>query len=162
MLWILPINVPVLLVWIRNLSVHWLTPFSSHHNVLAIMPFLILVETMTGGRMIPRLTNPVAKYITNVLLFGLAIYAAVYGTSFGYTLHYFVNGIVAWLVVVHLVGGEGAGLSVWKEMLENGGSGSGGSGVGSSPSEVGRRSRSGLDHEEEKRDSRQHQSKKRP
>ncbi|RMZ77802.1 hypothetical protein DV737_g4165, partial [Chaetothyriales sp. CBS 132003] len=48
MLWVLPINLPVLVVWIHNLAVHWLTPFSSHHNVLSIMPFIILVETHYG------------------------------------------------------------------------------------------------------------------
>lgn len=54
MLWILPINALVLLVWVHNLVVHWLMPFSSHHNVLSIMPFILLVETMTSGAMIPR------------------------------------------------------------------------------------------------------------
>lgn len=57
MMWILPINVPVLVVWIRNLAVHWLTPFSSHHNISSIMPFILLIETMSTGRMIPRITT---------------------------------------------------------------------------------------------------------
>lgn len=57
MLWILPINLPVLVVWIHNLAVHWLTPFSSHHNLLSIMPFILLVETLTTGNMIPRIPN---------------------------------------------------------------------------------------------------------
>lgn len=57
MLWVLPINLPVLVVWVHNLAVHWLTPFSSHHNVLSIMPFILLVESLTGGTMIPRITN---------------------------------------------------------------------------------------------------------
>lgn len=68
MLWILPINVLVLLVWAHNLVVHWFMPFSSHHNVLSIMPFLILVETMTSGAMIPRITTRyVERYISQVL-----------------------------------------------------------------------------------------------
>ena len=57
MLWVLPINIPVLVVWIHNLAVHWLTPFSSHHNVLSIMPFVLLVESLTGGTMIPRVQS---------------------------------------------------------------------------------------------------------
>lgn len=57
MLWILPINMPVLVVWIRNLAVHWLTPFSSHHNILSIMPYILLVETLTTGRLLPRITS---------------------------------------------------------------------------------------------------------
>jgi len=61
MLWVLPINIPVLVVWVHNLAVHWLTPFSSHHNVLSIMPFILLVETLTGGGMIPRVTSRYAS-----------------------------------------------------------------------------------------------------
>lgn len=57
MLWILPINILVLLVWAHNLVVHWFMPFSSHHNVLSIMPFILLVEAMTTGTMIPRVTT---------------------------------------------------------------------------------------------------------
>src|SRR3954447_23581370 len=57
MLWVLPINILVLVVWVHNLAVHWLTPFSSHHNVLSIMPLLLLVETLTSGKMIPRLNT---------------------------------------------------------------------------------------------------------
>lgn len=103
MLWILPINIPVLLVWARNLAVHWLTPFSSHHNVLSIMPYLVLVETLTAGKMIPRLTGR-SRYITNVMLFGIAVYAAVYGVSYAYMLHHLVNALCAWLVAVHFSG----------------------------------------------------------
>jgi GPI inositol-deacylase len=57
MLWILPINLPVLVVWIRNLAVRWLTPFSSHHNILSILPYILLVETLSTGRMIPRVMS---------------------------------------------------------------------------------------------------------
>ena len=100
MLWVLPINLPILAVWVRNLAVHWLTPFSSHHNVLSIMPFILLVENLTTGKMIPRMINSL-RHFTSVLLFGTAIYAAVYGVSRAYMLHYLVNIIAAWLVVLH-------------------------------------------------------------
>lgn len=101
MLWILPINIPTLVVWVHNLSVHWLTPFSSHHNVLSIMPFVLLVETLSTGRMIPRLTSPV-RHVTSGALFGLALFAAVYGVTYAYLLHYFVNVLCVWLIIVHL------------------------------------------------------------
>lgn len=105
MLWILPINIPVLVVWIHNLAVHWLTPFSSHHNILSIMPYILLVETMSTGHMVPRITGRV-RIITNVLLFVLALYAAVYGVSYAYQLHQLVNGLCAWLVVIHAANGS--------------------------------------------------------
>lgn len=100
MLWILPINLPILAVWIRNLAVHWLTPFSSHHNVLSIMPFILLVENLTTGKMVPQLKSGL-RHVTSVLLFGTALCAAIYGVSHAYMLHYLVNIIAAWLVVVH-------------------------------------------------------------
>ncbi|KAF4125314.1 PGAP1-like protein [Geosmithia morbida] len=100
MLWVLPINLPILAVWIRNLAVHWLTPFSSHHNILSIMPFILLVENLTTGRMIPRLNGGLC-HVTSVLLFATALCAGVYGVSHAYILHQLVNVIAAWLVIVH-------------------------------------------------------------
>lgn len=100
MLWILPINLPILVVWVHNLAVHWLTPFSSHHNVLSIMPFILLVETLTSGKMVPRLHGP-WRFVTSVLFFGIAVYAAVYGVTYAYMLHHLVNIVAAWLVMIH-------------------------------------------------------------
>ncbi|KAL2267769.1 hypothetical protein VTJ83DRAFT_5046 [Remersonia thermophila] len=100
MLWILPINLPTFVVWVHNLAVHWLTPFTSHHNVLSVMPFVLLVETLTTGKVIPRLTSPL-RHVTSLLIFSIAIYAAVYGVSYAYTLHYLVNLLAMWLTIVH-------------------------------------------------------------
>lgn len=100
MIWVLPINLPILAVWVRNLAVHWLTPFSSHHNVLSIMPFIMLVENLTTGRMVPQVTSRL-RHVTSGLLFGTAICAAVYGVSHAYMLHYLVNIVAMWLVVLH-------------------------------------------------------------
>ncbi|EOA86267.1 uncharacterized protein SETTUDRAFT_110320 [Exserohilum turcica Et28A] len=100
MLWILPINLPVLVVWIRNLAVHWLTPFSSHHNILSIMPFILLVETLSTGRMVPRAEFR-ASFFTNMLLFSIGAYAAIYGVTYAYVLHHLANILCAWLVAIH-------------------------------------------------------------
>ena len=138
MLWCLPINLPTLVVWVHNLAVHWGTPFSSHHNVLSIMPFILLVETLASGKMVPRQrvlpqtekkgvaspTSAVAvgrfsKYLglaqadalcfffrwaTNVLFFVLAVYAAFYGMTYAYRLHYIANVIALWLFILHMDG----------------------------------------------------------
>ncbi|KYK59672.1 hypothetical protein DCS_00806 [Drechmeria coniospora] len=100
MMWVLPVNLPILAVWVRNLAVHWLTPFSSHHNVLSIMPFILLVENLTAGRMVPHIASGL-RHITSALLFGTALCAAVYGVSHAYVLHYLVNAVAAWLVILH-------------------------------------------------------------
>ena len=107
MLWVLPINLPVLVVWIHNLAVHWLTPFSSHHNVLSIMPFILLVETLSSGVMVPVLRRGwIGRWATNLLFFALAVYASMYGMTYAYRLHYIANIIALWLVCLHFgVGG---------------------------------------------------------
>lgn len=118
MLWILPINVPVLIVWIHNLAVHWLTPFSSHHNVLSIMPFILLVETLTSGAMIPRITTKV-RYLTNIIFFGLAVFTAMYGVTYAYMLHQLVNLVAMWLVIVHVAyQTDGSSFTGLKSLLE--------------------------------------------
>ena len=101
MLWILPINIPTLVVWIHNLAVHWLTPFSSHHNVFSIMPYMLLVETLSTGRMIPRI-NSWVRHITSIMLFGLGCGAAVYGVTYAYLLHHIVNVFCIWLIGIHV------------------------------------------------------------
>ncbi|KAI7164389.1 GPI inositol-deacylase-like protein [Hortaea werneckii] len=101
MLWILPINMPVLVVWIHNLAVHWLTPFSALHNLLAVLPLILLVETMRAGGMVPRVMGRI-RYLTNIALFAFALYAAVYGVTYAYRLHHLVNALCAWLFLIHL------------------------------------------------------------
>lgn len=100
MLWILPINLPILVVWIHNLAVHWLTPFSSHHNLLSVMPFILLVETLTCGKMIPRICSRM-QYVTNFFLLCIAISASVYGMTYAYMLHHLVNFFAGWLFILH-------------------------------------------------------------
>ena len=90
------------------------------------MPYLILVETLTCGKMIPRVTSR-ARYITNILFFVIAVYAAVYGVTYAYALHHLVNFVCAWLVAVHFSGSEISfkGLS---QVLESGVAGAVGGG----------------------------------
>ena len=144
MLWILPINLPTLVVWIHNLTVHWLTPFSSHHNVLSILPFVLLVETLSTGKMLPRLcpsqttdtsrpayvgsflqhTLPptrLAHHVTSILLFSLAAYAGLYGVTYAYLLHFIVNGCAAWLMLIYYACGRERGFKGVTDLLENSG-----------------------------------------
>ncbi|OJI81783.1 hypothetical protein ASPTUDRAFT_733556 [Aspergillus tubingensis CBS 134.48] len=113
MLWILPINILVLLVWAHNLVVHWFMPFSSHHNVLSIMPFILLVEAMTTGTMVPRVSSRL-KNVTSLILFALAIYSAVYGVSYGYLLHHLTNLFAAWLVGIYLFSSGFSPRRLWR------------------------------------------------
>ncbi|KAK9493600.1 PGAP1-like protein-domain-containing protein [Lipomyces doorenjongii] len=101
MIWVLPINIPVLIVWVHNLAVRWNTAFSSHHNLLSIMPIILLVERMITGKMIPRLTGR-SQIVTKVLLLYLIIYACLHGILNAYWLHYIMNIFSFWLFIVYL------------------------------------------------------------
>jgi len=64
------------------------------------MPFILLVETLTSGKMVPRVMSRL-RHFTSIFFFGIAVYAAVYGVTYAYMLHYLVNFVAAWLVVIH-------------------------------------------------------------
>lgn len=42
------------------------------------------------------------RFFTNTLMFALALYAAVYGVTYAYRMHYLVNALCCWLFLVHL------------------------------------------------------------
>ena len=78
----------------------------------------MLVEILTSGKMIPRLTSK-ARYITNILLITLAVCAAVYGVTYAYLLHHLVNLVCAWFVAMHFSGSD-ISLQRISQMLEGG------------------------------------------
>lgn len=51
MMLVLPIDAPVLIVWLRNMASNFWSPFSSHHNVLSVAPTILLVEQLAAGRL---------------------------------------------------------------------------------------------------------------
>lgn len=61
MLCLLPINALILVVWVRNLAVGWLAPFSSDHNVLSVAGFLLNIEALHSGKVLSRSKNRYAS-----------------------------------------------------------------------------------------------------
>lgn len=121
MLWILPINVPVLIVFIHNFALKWQTPFSSHHNFLAIVPIFIMIERNVSGRLPPRIRNNnnvnlgysgastistkkkrrlSPKIVNSIILGYITFYSLVYGVKHAWWLHYLLNFWCTWLVFV--------------------------------------------------------------
>lgn len=51
---LLPMNATVLVVWARNLIVHWnaFEPFGSDHNALFVLPVLAVCELCAAGKML--------------------------------------------------------------------------------------------------------------
>jgi glycosylphosphatidylinositol deacylase len=95
------------------------------------MPYILIVETMSTGHIIPRLQSS-WRLVNNIMLFSLGLYAAVYGVSYAYVLHHLVNGVCAWLVVVHF-----APVLMARSGLEEQQRGAGGGGGGAPPTPPG-------------------------
>lgn len=99
MLWLIPINVPVLIVWIHDISLKWRTPFSSHHNVLAVLPIIILIQMLNQGYMIPRPTKKINILLTKVFLCHFSLYCLLFGTRHLYFLHSLFNFVCVWFLI---------------------------------------------------------------
>lgn len=54
MMGLLPSSAFILVVWVRNLAVGWLAPFSTDHNILNVLGFLLNVEALHSGKMLNR------------------------------------------------------------------------------------------------------------
>jgi glycosylphosphatidylinositol deacylase len=50
LLWLLPVNAPVLVVWARDLLANWRQPFVGDHNVLRVVGIVAVVVACEGGR----------------------------------------------------------------------------------------------------------------
>lgn len=96
MLWVLPINIPVLIVFVHNFSINWTTPFSSHHNFLAVAPVVALVQLQSQYSEwvpIPRKGEGRDMYYRAVVavLAYTVFYSMVYGVRHTYWLHHLFN-----------------------------------------------------------------------
>ncbi|KAG5421851.1 BST1 [Candida metapsilosis] len=116
MLWILPINVPILIVFIHNLQVNWTTPFSSHHNLLSILPILLMTyynsnlrerrnsrrrKSYNGGgdNGLPQLSGNTIKLVSLMLGY-IVYYSLVYGSRHTFYLHHLFNLLCCLVLIV--------------------------------------------------------------
>ncbi|CCH43012.1 GPI inositol-deacylase [Wickerhamomyces ciferrii] len=104
MLWILPVNIPVLVVFFHNMAVKWETPFSSHHNILAILPIILVLSKHVKGEIIPQPQFKLQRRITVGILIYFAFFSLVYGVRHLYWLHYLLNVFFAWIFILFYEG----------------------------------------------------------
>ncbi|GAA5902278.1 hypothetical protein JCM6882_000490 [Rhodosporidiobolus microsporus] len=118
LLTLLPVNALILVVWVRNLAVGWLAPFSSDHNVLMLVGYLAVVESAQGGRMVLRPAKggagSPASILTTALLLLPAAFSLLYGIRSAHTMYPLTNVAMFWLAVrtSPAIFGAGAGETV--------------------------------------------------
>ncbi|AAS53892.2 AFR521Wp [Eremothecium gossypii ATCC 10895] len=103
MLCVLPINAPMVFVFLHNFGRRWVTSFRSHHNCLAILPIILLVCDNAGLR-IPRshCIERISKLITIGSFLYLSLYSVIYGIRNLFWAHHLVNLISGWLLFTSL------------------------------------------------------------
>ncbi|GAA5855735.1 hypothetical protein JCM8547_001663 [Rhodosporidiobolus lusitaniae] len=100
---LIPINALILVVWVRNLAVGWLAPFSSDHNVLLLVGFLANIEAVHGGRVLQpsgksaRGSTSLTSLATSLLLSAPALYSFIYGIRSAHRLYPLANLAMLWL-----------------------------------------------------------------
>lgn len=99
MLWVLPVNVPIVVVFMHNITVNWKTPFSSHHNLLLIVPILWLVERVNGARQLHRIRSRTAARVLQAWLYTCVAYCVLFGVRHTYWIHHLLNVLACFLLV---------------------------------------------------------------
>lgn len=105
MLWILPINVPILIVFVHNLAVNWRTPFSSHHNILSIIPIIFLIEKHTVMEVLPKFGHKSSNLLIKIIIYYCyycIFYCVVYGIRHTFWLHHLFNILCCLILLTFL------------------------------------------------------------
>ncbi|KAG5360178.1 putative GPI inositol-deacylase C [Yarrowia sp. B02] len=94
MTWTCLVNAPVLAVWIQGIVVQRSMAFSSHHNLVSILPTLLFVENLSFKRI------PSVSTITYLLLSYSCLHCLFYGMMQAFMIHHGFNLLAAWLLVM--------------------------------------------------------------
>ncbi|KAL8277966.1 hypothetical protein RQP46_009598 [Phenoliferia psychrophenolica] len=97
MMCLLPIMALILVVWVRNLAVGWLAPFSSDHNVVNVFGFLLHVEALHSGKMIQRSKSRLSPLVSTALASICAGYGILYGIRYAHNIFPLTNAFFLWL-----------------------------------------------------------------
>ncbi|KAI1290567.1 GPI inositol deacylase, partial [Mortierella claussenii] len=99
---LLPCTLPVLMVWIRNLSVQWYEPFSSDHRLDYIAPFIFFVEAVTDGAMVPRTPEDGYAAVTVGILNGIILFLIMFGVRYSWQIYFMSRIWITWLLLLQL------------------------------------------------------------
>ncbi|KAK4055661.1 GPI inositol deacylase [Microbotryomycetes sp. JL201] len=97
MLCLLPINALILVVWVRNLAVGWLAPFSTDHNVFNIIGFLLNVEALHSGKMLGRTPSGLPYAVSVALPLVTGGFALLWGIRYAHSVYPLANAMSLWL-----------------------------------------------------------------
>ena len=101
--WLLPFTAPILVVWVRTLQTAGYTvPFDGDHNILAILPWLLLGEAVASGRTFCREKVRWRKFVGYALSGGISVVALLLGARFPYLVFEVATCFAAWIVITRV------------------------------------------------------------
>lgn len=105
MLWVLPINIPVLVQYVHDFNVNWKMPFSSHHNCLSILPILLLTRRYSENTAVPLFKGGAFKATAAIAAY-IIFYSLVYGIRHTFWIHHLFNFLCCCILTVHYINTE--------------------------------------------------------
>lgn len=90
------VDTPIIIVFFHNVAIKWETTLNSHHNVLAILPFIFFVVANSKFH-IPNYKKPIDWFILLGLITYTAFFSTIYGIRNLFWLHHITNILSGWL-----------------------------------------------------------------
>lgn len=90
------IDSPIIIVFFHNVAIKWETTLNSHHNVLAILPFILFVIGNSKFR-IPSYSRSIDWFILLGLITYIAYFSTIHGIRNLFWLHHITNILSGWL-----------------------------------------------------------------
>lgn len=104
LLWLLPFAVPVLAVWVRTLQTAGFTvPFDGDHNILRVLPWLLLGEAAASGRPLHPARYRGQAIATTCILSAAPLIAVLLGPRYPFVVYEVATVGAAWLAVTSRV-----------------------------------------------------------
>lgn len=101
MLLIVPICVPIVVVFFHNFAVNWKTAFRSHHNFLAVLPIMGLEFSLQSNLMISR-EKSIFSRVASVTLCYLIFFSFFFGVRNTYFIYHIFNLLSCSLIMMLL------------------------------------------------------------
>ncbi|KAG0148326.1 hypothetical protein CROQUDRAFT_655026 [Cronartium quercuum f. sp. fusiforme G11] len=103
MIWLLPGNIMILMVWIKNLFTGWYKPFSSDKNVEYVIGYLFWFWMITNQnrRMFSHFEKRSFLNLIMIMLLGTGLFSILYGIRYTFRIFDMFNIVFMFIALLH-------------------------------------------------------------
>lgn len=103
MFWLVPITVPTLVAWIRELCNQKFITIHGYQNIIAMCPMVWFATILASGENIPKPQTRFQQLGIEFYLGYISIYSILFGIPRAYMLYFLVNALCAMLVCLWIM-----------------------------------------------------------